>query len=212
MVNCELFNNVSEEDFQKIYKCFNMKNIFFKKEQNILSNIHKAGTIGIVISGEAQLIRLDYNGTRTLLQEYISGDVFGGIFSNISNGEISVQAKTNAEILFLDYDHIINRCKKNCPFHNTIIQNMIQILAKKIYTQNERIEILTKRTIRDKLLEYFHTLAKKTSSKTIYLPFSYTDLADYLSIDRAAMMREIKNLKDDGIIYTNGKMIRIITV
>ena len=95
---------------------------------------------------------------------------------------------------------------------NTIIQNMIQILAKKIYTQNERIEILTKRTIRDKLLEYFHTLAKKTSSKTIYLPFSYTDLADYLSIDRAAMMREIKNLKDDGIIYTNGKMIRIITV
>lgn len=212
MVNCELFNNVSEEEFQKIYKCFNMKNIFFKKEQNILSNIQNAGTIGIVISGNAQLVRLDYNGTRTLLQEYLSGDVFGGIFSNISNGEISVQAKTDTEILFLDYDHIINRCKKNCPFHNTVIQNMVQILSKKISIQNERIEILTKRTIRDKLLEYFHTLAKKTSSKTIYLPFTYTDLADYLSIDRAAMMREIKCLKEDGIIYTNGKMIRLITI
>jgi len=212
MVNCELFNNISEQEFQKIYKCFNIRNIFFKKEQNILSNIQNAGTIGIVISGDAQLVRLDYNGTRTLLQEYSSGDVFGGIFSNISNGEISVQAKTDAQILFLDYDHIINRCKKNCVFHNTIIQNMIQILSKRIYKQNERIEILTKRTIRDKLLEYFHTLAKKTSSKTIYLPFTYTDLADYLSIDRAAMMREIKSLKDDGIIYTNGKMIRLITI
>lgn len=212
MVNCELFNNISEEEFQKIYKCFNIRNIFFKKEQNILSNIQNAGTIGIVISGDAQLVRLDYNGTRTLLQEYSSGDVFGGIFSNISNGEISIQAKTDSEILFLDYDHIINRCKKNCSFHNTIIQNMIQILSKRIYKQNERIEVLTKRSIRDKLLEYFHTLAKKTSSKTIYLPFTYTDLADYLSIDRAAMMREIKNLKDDGIIYTNGKMIRIVTI
>lgn len=212
MVNCELFNNVSEEEFQKIYKCFNMRNIFFKKDQNILSNIQNAGTIGIVILGDAQLVRLDYNGTRTLLQEYSTGDVFGGIFSNISNGEISVQAKTDTEILFLDYDHIINRCKKNCPFHNTVIQNMVQILSKKISIQNERIEILTKRTIRDKLLEYFHTLAKKTSSKTIYLPFTYTDLADYLSIDRAAMMREIKCLKEDGIIYTNGKMIRLITI
>ena len=212
MVNCELFNNISEEEFQKIYKCFNIRNIFFKKEQNILSNIQNAGTIGIVIFGDAQLVRLDYNGTRTLLQEYSNGDVFGGIFSNISNGEISVQAKTNCDILFLDYDHIINRCKKNCPFHNTIIQNMIQILSKRIYKQNERIEVLTKRTIRDKLLEYFHSLAKKNSSKTIYLPFTYTDLADYLSIDRAAMMREIKNLKDDGIIYTNGKMIRIVTI
>lgn len=212
MVNCELFNNISEAEFLKIYKCFNIRNIFFKKEQNILSNIQKAGTIGIVISGDAQLVRLDYNGTRTLLQEYCAGDVFGGIFSNISNGEISVQAKSDSEILFLDYEHIINRCKKNCPFHNTIIQNMIQILSKRIYKQNERIEILTKRTIREKLLEYFHALAKKTSSKTIYLPFTYTDLADYLSIDRAAMMREIKNLKDDGIIHTNGKMIRLITV
>ena len=137
MVNCELFNNVSEEEFQKIYKCFNIRNIFFKKEQNILSNIQNAGTIGIVITGDAQLVRLDYSGTRTLLQEYSAGDVFGGIFSNISNGEISVQAKTDTEILFLDYDHIINRCKKNCPFHNTIIQNMIQILSKRIYKQKK---------------------------------------------------------------------------
>ena len=89
---------------------------------------------------------------------------------------------------------------------------MIQILSRRIYKQNERIEVLTKRTIRDKLLEYFHTLAKKNSSKTIYLPFTYTDLADYLSIDRAAMMREIKYLKDDGIIYASGKMIRLITI
>lgn len=212
MVNCELFNNISEQDFQKIYKCFNIRNIFFKKDQNILSNTKNAGTIGIVISGDAQLIRLDYKGTRTLLAEYPAGDVFGGIFSNISNGEISVQAKTDCEIMFLDYDHIINRCKKNCPYHNTIIQNMIQILSKRIYKQNERIEVLTKRSTRDKLLEYFHSLAKKTSSKTIYLPFTYTDLADYLSIDRAAMMREIKSLKDDGVIHTNGKMVRIETI
>ena len=74
---------------------------------------------------------------------------------------------------------------------------------------NERIEILTKRTIRDKLLKYFNSMTKRNSSRVIYLPFTYTDLADYLGIDRAAMTRELKNLKDEGFIVTKGKMIKI---
>jgi len=209
MVNCDLFKSLTTEEFEKIVKCFKMKKIFYKKEQTILSNTKNAGTIGIVVSGGAQLIRYDYNGSRTILTEYLPGEVFGDIFSNIIEGEISVQAKVDSEIMFMDYDHLVNRCKNNCPHHNTIVQNMIQILSKRIYNQNERIEILSKRSIRDKLLKYFDTITKKTSSKVIYLPFSYTDLADYLSIDRAAMMRELKNLKDDGFITTKGKMIRI---
>lgn len=212
MVNCTLFNNITEEEFKKIYKCFNIKKVFFKKEQTILSNIKNAGTVGIVVSGEAQLVRYNYNGSRSLLQEYPEGDIFGDIFSNVASGEISIQAKEDSEILFLDYEHIINRCKKNCPYHNTIIQNMVEILSKRIYDQNERIEVLTKRSTRDKLLEYFNNLAKKNSSKTIYLPFSYTDLADYLSIDRSSMMREIKYLKEDGLIETNGKIVKLKTI
>ena len=209
MVNCELFNHLTEEEFEKISKCFNIKNIFYKKDQTILSNMKNVGKVGIVANGEAKLVRYNYNGSRTILTTYSAGEVFGDIFSNIADGEMSIQANIDSEIMFLDYDHIINRCKKNCPHHKTIIQNMIQILSRKIYLQNERIEILTKRSIRDKLLKYFNTITTKTSSKVIYLPFSYTDLADYLSIDRAAMMREIKNLKDDGFITTKGKMIRI---
>lgn len=209
MVNCELFKDISEVEFQKIAKCFNVKKISYKKEQQILSNTKNAGTVGIVVSGEAQLVHYDYDGNRTILSEYSEGDVFGDIFSNIGNGEISVQAKANSEIMFMDYAHLINRCKKNCTYHNTIIQNMLQILSKRIYNQNERIEILTKRTIRDKLLKYFNTRIRETSSRIIYLPFSYTDLADYLGIDRAAMMRELKNLKDEGFITTNGRIIRV---
>lgn len=211
MVNCELFKNLTEQELTKITKCFNIKKIFYKKEQTILSNSKNAGKVGIVASGEAKLVHYNYNGTRTILTTYSVGEVFGDIFSNISEGETSIEANIDTEVMFLDYDHLINRCKNNCPHHNTIIQNMIQILSKKIYYQNERIEILTKRSIRDKLLKYFNTITSKTSSKVIYLPFSYTDLADYLSIDRSAMMREIKNLKDDGFISTKGKMIRIKT-
>jgi len=87
---------------------------------------------------------------------------------------------------------------------------MLQLLSNKLKNMNERIEVLTKRTIREKLLEYFSILSKKKVSKSFLLPFSFTDLADYLSIDRSAMMRELKNLKEDGFIESKGKRITLL--
>ena len=74
---------------------------------------------------------------------------------------------------------------------------------------NERVEVLSKRSIREKLLSYLNIVSKKKGKKSFYLPLTYTELADYLSIDRSAMMREIKNLKDEGFIYSNGKKLTI---
>lgn len=69
----------------------------------------------------------------------------------------------------------------------------MKIITTKLKNYNERIEILTQKTIRDKLLNYFNTLSRKQTSRNIILPYTLTDLSDYLSIDRSAMMREIKN-------------------
>ena len=72
-----------------------------------------------------------------------------------------------------------------------------------------RVELLTKRTIREKLLGYFTLLSTRTLNKTFTLPFSLTDLADYLSVDRSAMMREMKLLKEDGCIEKNKNKITL---
>ena len=84
---------------------------------------------------------------------------------------------------------------------------MLNMIAKKMIEKNERIEVLTKRSIREKLLSYLENIKRKKISNTFTLPLSYTDLADYLSIDRSAMMREIKKLKDEGFIDTKGKKV-----
>ena len=73
-----------------------------------------------------------------------------------------------------------------------------------------RIELLTKRSIRDKLIGYFTMLSTRNLSKSFSLPFSLTDLADYLSVDRSAMMRELKLLKEEGFIEKNGNKITLL--
>lgn len=86
---------------------------------------------------------------------------------------------------------------------------MSNLILNKITVLNTRIELLTKRSIRDKLIGYFSILSTRSFSKTFTLPFSLTDLADYLSVDRSAMMRELKYLKDDGIIKKSGNKITL---
>ena len=75
---------------------------------------------------------------------------------------------------------------------------------------NTRIELLTQKTIRDKLLTYFNIISNKKFSKTFTIPFSLTDLADYLCVDRSAMMRELSHLKNEGFLQKKGNTITLL--
>lgn len=183
----------------------------FSKGQNITTYIENRNQLCIILKGEADLIRYDYNGNKTIIGHFIENDILGEVFYPANtNNELFVEAKKNAEILFMLYDNILNRCKKTCPFHDELYSGMADLVLQKVIELNTRIELLTKRNTRDKLLSYFEILASNTLNKTITIPFSYTDLADYLSVDRSAMTREIGHLKEEGFIRKVGNKITLL--
>lgn len=203
-----IFEGIEEEDIKKMLKCFDAKTRTFKKDRTIVTNIINIKMIGIILEGTANVERYDYNGNRSIIEKLEKNSVFGEVFSRLGS-DISVIATSDCEVLFIEYEHLIKRCKKGCIYHSILTNNVLQLLSKKIVDLNKRLEILSKRTIRDKLLSYFELLANNNPKRSFTLPFTYTDLADYLSIDRSAMMREIKNLKEEGFIETNGKKITL---
>lgn len=203
-----IFEGIEEEDIKKMLKCFDAKTRTFKKDRTIVTNIINIKMIGIILEGTANVERYDYNGNRSIIEKLEKNSVFGEVFSRLGS-DISVIATSECEVLFIEYEHLIKRCKKGCIYHSILTNNVLQLLSKKIVDLNKRLEILSKRTIRDKLLSYFELLANNNPKRSFNLPFTYTDLADYLSIDRSAMMREIKNLKEEGFIETSGKKITL---
>ncbi len=205
-----IFEGINDEDITKMLKCFEARRMQFKKDRTIVTNIINVKTIGIMLKGTANMIRYDYNGNRSIIEKLEENSVFGEVFSRLGN-DISVVATSDCEILFIDYEHLVKRCKKGCSYHCTLTNNVLRILSSKIVELNQRLEILSKRSIRDKLLSYFELLANDKPNRIFLLPFSYTELADYLSVDRSAMMREIKNLKEDGFIRTNGRRITLMS-
>lgn len=200
-----LFDNINSKNKEKLLLMLEANTLHFKKDSTILSVIKNDNIVGIITSGYLQIIRTDHNGIRTIIEELEEQDVFGSFISSLKNKEYEIIAKEDTEIIIIDYDNIINCNLTNKSFYNQFIKNLLQITSKKIQEKNERIEILTKKTIRNKLLEYFKIISKKHNSKYIYLPFNFTDLADYLAIDRSAMSRELKYLKEEGFIEIKGK-------
>lgn len=209
MENLFFFKNVSKEDINKMLKCFEAKEKTYKKGDTILNFIGNFGLVGIIITGEASVVRYDLNGDKLLIEKLNSNSVFGEMFVSYNTDEIEVIADTDTRVIFMNYYHILEKCNNSCFSHNKVLNNLLEIFTNKIIALNERTEILTKKTIRDRLLTYFKICSKRLMSKSFLIPFSYTDLANYLGIDRSAMQRELKNLKEDGLIKTKKRKITL---
>lgn len=209
MENISLFKNIPKEDIPSIIEDLECRRVLYKKDMTILSNLNNIGELGILVRGSASVIRIDYDGLRTIGANLRAGDIFGGKLSDYMSEEMSVVANCETEVLFVEYENILKLGRKNATYHVQIFENMIDVLTNKINDYSRRIEILNKHSTRDKILEFFHTL-EITQGNHIHLPFNYTIMADYLAVDRSAMMREIKNLRDEGFIATNGHTITLI--
>lgn len=204
------FDNISVKNQEKLLKILEANTYKFKKNSSILPIIKEDNMLGIVLNGYIQIIRIDHNGNRTIIEEINEMEIFGSSISSLKNTEYEIIVKEDSEIIIIDYKKIINQNDEKKDYYNQFIRNILNILIIKMKEKNERIEILTKKTIRNKLLEYFKIERNKHGSNFIYLPFNFIDLADYLGVDRCAMSREMKYLKEEGLIEIKGKRITLL--
>ena len=140
----------------------------------------------------------------------MENNVFGSSLSFVHSNDYEIIAKEDTKIIVMDEYLLLNYSEPNKQYYNQFIKNMFQIMGELMKEKNERIQIITKKTIRDKLLEFFVVSRKKNGSVNIYLPYNYSAFADYLGVNRSALMRELKNLKDEGFIETKGNKIKLL--
>lgn len=169
--------------------------------------------VGVIERGAAALIRIDEEGVATVMEELGPGGVFGRnlAFAGSAGDSLEVVCRTPCEVLFIDYPHILRRCESACAYHSTLVQNMLRLMADKAQALSERIDVLSRRSIREKLLCYFRQLAARAGGSSFTLPFSLSVLADYIATDRSAMMRELKRMKEEGLVEMDGRRVTLRT-
>lgn len=203
-----LFQNISYEEYQRMLICFQATQKTFRPEDVMYDFSElRNNSVGIIERGTAQLIRIDEEGVSTVMEELGPGGVFGRTlaFAATSEDSLEVVCRTPCDVIFIDYPHILKRCENACTHHSILVQNMLRLISDKAQALSERVDVLSRRSIREKLLCYFRQLVDKAGSRTFTLPFSLSTLADYIATDRSAMMRELKRLREEEIVYSDGR-------
>lgn len=205
-----LFANLSEKEVKKLMQVLKSNTITYRKNINILSNRTKDDYIAIIDSGSIQLVFNDYNGNKTIIEELGTGEVFGSLTYSLNSDEITCLTKEETQITYIEYNQITNDEIIKNDFYIIFVKNLIKLLSDQLNRCNQRIELLTMRTTRDKLLGYFNHQAQIKGSKTFIMNITFTELASYLSVDRSSMTREISYLKEEGFIKINNKKITLL--
>ena len=207
----ELFTGISQIDLDKMYYCLNGYKRSFVPGETILNFDNTHSTVGIVAGGIVRLERIDYYGDYSLLDRMEKNDIFGETlsYSNFDNNDIAAVCEKACEVIFVDHNRMIHPCEKACDCHMSMLSNLLKIISNKTERLAMRIEVISNRNIRNKLMSYFMIEARKRNSMTFELPFSISALADYICVDRSAMVREMSKMKKDGLIKSDRRKITL---
>lgn len=204
------FENLNQNQINKLFSLLGVHIYNFKKNQEILPTIKYENIISIILQGYAQIINIDYNGNEIVMENLAKNDIFGTNISATNSEYTQIIAKEDTKVLVIDYNKLINPANLKYNYFNIFFRNIFDIINTKFKEANERVKILEKKQIREKLLEYFEIEHKKSRQKNIYLPFTFKTLADYIAVDRSAMFRELKHLKDEKFIEVNDRKITLL--
>lgn len=208
------FVGMSEEEILSILKCVDAKH--FKKYvgEYILKAGEQTTSMGLVLSGCVLIIQEDLWGHRNIMAKIEAGDFFAEPFAATPNAvlNISVVANEDCEILMLNVQNLLTVCPSACRHHNQLVRNLVSVLAKKVLLFNDKISHMSKRTTREKLLSYLSSESMRQGKLSFDIPYNRQQLADFLSVERAAMSVELSKLQREGILTTNRNHFELLIV
>lgn len=206
-----LFQNVSAESIEKMIPCFDMKKRSFSEKDIIPTSEGTKEYVCLLLEGAVSVSRISIDGSLDLLEYMEDSGVFGDAFAFANReDEFITVCEKDCSVLYIEKSHITKRCSNACQHHTQVVENMLQLMSNKVVHLTEKVDILSHRSIRGKLMSYFRIQSTKQNNLTFELPFSLLKLANYLCIDRSAMMRELKKMKEEEMIELDGRMVTLL--
>ena len=209
---CPLFEGLDRADMAGVLGCLGGKTVEVGRGEPVFLEGDPARFVGVVLSGQVQIVRDDYYGNRSMLTVVSPGGLFAEAFAcaGLETLPVSAIVSRPGAVLLLDCSRVFKGCANACPFHNRLIFNLLQVTARKNLTLTQKIRYMSKKTTRDKLMEFLLDQAKQQGSAEFVIPYDRQALADYLGVERSAMSAEIGKLKKAGLIDSHGSRFRVL--
>ena len=194
-----LFGGMGDEEIARFLRPDGSWIKSFRKDSYIFHAGDKTAYFGILLEGKALIERDELWGDRSIIAPLEAGQLFGEVYA--CTGEplgVSVCAKEQCAVLFLSPEFIIKES-------SALTARLLRITAMKNLRLNEKIQFITPRTIRERVMAYLSSLVKKSGSHKVTTEFDRQQLADFLCVDRSALSAELGKMRREGLIDFKGR-------
>ena len=200
--NSILFRDMEEAEIQSILNCLSADRRIYRKGEYIFRRGDCVSGVAMLLEGCIHIQKEDYWGNLSILSEISQGEVFGEVYACLGNEKIlnNAVAVTQCTVLFMDIGRMLTMCPSACQFHARLIRNLLAVMASKNKMLTQKLEHMSQRTTRGKLLSYLSEQSLKAGLPSFDIPINRQQLADYLSVDRSAMSNELCKMRNEGLI------------
>ena len=214
LLTVPLFQGISPGDLRTLTSCLQPAVRDVRKGEIAVAAGDPLQGVGVVLRGTVEIAHENAAGSKSLIAQAGKGSTFGEIaaFAGQAVWPSTVTARTDSLLLFLPPRRLTGTCENACGFHQTLVRNMLSILAQKALQLHRKVEYLELKGIRAKLCTYLLEQRKLNASNTFVLPMKKSDLADYLHVSRPSMSRELGLLRDEGYLDFYLSSVRLLDV
>ena len=202
LAGTRLFQGIREHEIEAMLTCLSAVERTYRKDAYIYRAGDVTGRLGVVMEGAVNIIKDDVWGNRKIIENIGGGQIFGETYACLK-GEplmVDVQASERSRILFMDVNRILTTCSSSCDFHNRLIRSLMYVLAGKNLMLTKKMDIITPKSLRERVMVYLSQESVKQGCRTVTVPFNRQQMADYLSVDRSALSAELSRMQRDGVI------------
>ena len=206
-----LIKDIKVEELSSMLGCLRGVIKTYKKDELVLSEGIEIKKFGLLIEGKLQIVQYDYLGNKSILSIIEPNQIFGEAYAYVNKlPSMNVEALVDSTVLFLDSDKLSAPCENCCTFHKQLVKNLLYIISNKNVNLTQKIECMSKRTTKEKLLTFLSLESIKQNSKEFTISLDRQALADYLGVERSAMSAELSKLRKDGVIECEKNWFKLL--
>ncbi len=204
-----LFAGLDEEELVKALKFYKAERVSYRKRERIHAILAPLSRFGFVLNGAACAYQDDLKGKRVIVAKVQPGNTFGEAvcYLHTENSPVGVVASEDTELLWLSVNRLM------FPVADALELNLknrfIRLLAEHTLSLNQRVRVLERLTLREKLMAYF-TEMSNGGCRFFTVPMNRDEMAAYTGANRSALSRELSNMKKEGLIDYHKNMFRIV--
>lgn len=208
--NCPLYQGLSSQDKSYALTYFDAKVKTYEKGAFLHQVSFPLPRFGLVLSGTVQVYMDDIDGHHIIMNHVEAGGLFGESYAFLGiEAPIYICAVTELDILWMSPTRIKTPHPPVTALDQELSNRFIACLAHRTLAMNQRVQILSRNTLRMKLITFLSQYAAEKGDR-FTIPFDRASMAAYLGADRSALSRELSRMQAEGILAFHRNHFQIL--